>query len=308
MKIAIVGAGAMGSLFGALLAAGKNDVTLIDVYQPAVDAINTNGLQWQDKEGNQHTTRLGATTTPTSVGTVDLIIIFVKCYHTADAVRGALPLLGPSTIVLSLQNGWGNAPKIQSVVGAGRVLVGVTYHSATVIAPGVIKQAGRGRTVIGEWNGATSERVQAIAEAFRASGIEVETSDNVLTEIWSKLALNCCTLPTAALLNFTSDELIKHPGTLELMSALLREVVAVAHAQNVPLDYDERWNAITGLLSKAIGGKASMLQDVQARRRTEIAVINGAVVDAGKRLDVPTPHNQTMVWLIQALEETFAAV
>src|SRR5581483_3325502 len=121
MKIAIVGAGAMGSLFCALLSSGRNDVTLIDVYQPAVDAINTNGLQWQDKEGNQHTARIHATTTPTSAGAVDLIIIFVKCYHTEDAVRGALPLLGPSTTVLSLQNGWGNAPKIQSVVGAERV-------------------------------------------------------------------------------------------------------------------------------------------------------------------------------------------
>jgi 2-dehydropantoate 2-reductase len=119
------------------------------------------------------------------------------------------------------------------------------------------------------------------------------------------LALNVCTLPTAALLRFTADELVKHDGTLELMAALLGEAVAVANAQKIALDFDERWEVITNLLKRAVGGKASMLQDVENRRRTEIDVINGAIVAAGQQLNIPTPHNQAMVWLVKALEETF---
>ena len=102
-----------------------------------------------------------------------------------------------------------------------------------------------------------------------------------------------------------SHELVAFDGTKSLMAAILREVVAVANAQGIALDYDERWAAITGLLEKAIGGKASMLQDVEARRQTEIEVINGAIVDAGRRVNVPTPHNETMVWMIQAAERHY---
>lgn len=114
------------------------------------------------------------------------------------------------------------------------------------------------------------------------------------------MALNACTLPVAGLLHFMSHELVAFDGTRALMAAILKEVVDVAKAQGIALDYDERWAAITGLLEKAIGGKASMLQDVEARRQTEIEVINGAIVDAGKCAGVPTPVNETMVWMIQA--------
>jgi 2-dehydropantoate 2-reductase len=131
-------------------------------------------------------------------------------------------------------------------------------------------------------------------------------TDDVLKAIWSKLALNVCTLPTSALLRFYAGQLIQHTGTLELMQALLREVMSVANAQNIALEFDERWEAITGLLSRASGAKASMLQDVENRRRTEIDVINGAIVEAGQRLNIPTPYNQALVWLVKALEETFA--
>jgi 2-dehydropantoate 2-reductase len=120
------------------------------------------------------------------------------------------------------------------------------------------------------------------------------------------LALNVCTLPTSALLRFYAGQLIQHEGTLALMRVLLQEAVAVANAQGIDLNFDERWINITGLLERATGAKASMLQDVENRRRTEIDVINGAIVEAGRRLNIPTPYNETMVWLVKALEETFS--
>ena len=249
--------------------------------------------------------KVPASADPASVGPVDLIINFVKCYHTEAAVRAAAPMIAKDTAVLSLQNGWGNAPRIASIVGEDRVLVGLTYHGGTLLAPGRVKHPGVGMTYLGELSGKPTERLNAVANAFRAADIETTLSDKILNEVWKKLALNACTLPVAGLLYFMSHELVAFDGTKSLMAAILREVVAVANAQGIALDYDERWAAITGLLEKAIGGKASMLQDVEAKRQTEIEVINGAIVDAGRRVNVPTPHNETMVWMIQAAERHY---
>jgi 2-dehydropantoate 2-reductase len=308
MKIAVIGGGgAMGGLFGGHLARAGEDVTLVDVSREAVAAINAGGLQLQDAAGNTETIRVRATSDPAEVGAVDLALVFVKCYHTEAAVRGAAPLLGPETAVLSLQNGWGNAPRIAAIAGAERVLAGVTYHSATVLGPGRIHHTGRGITWLGELDGGRTDRLGKIAGALRRTGFEVASTENVLGAIWAKLALNVCTLPTSALLRFTADQLVEHDGTLSLMRGLLHEAVAVANAQGAALDEAERWEAITGLLARAKGGKSSMLQDVERQRRTEIDVVNGAVVEGGRRLGIATPCNGTMVWLIRSLEETFPA-
>jgi 2-dehydropantoate 2-reductase len=301
MKIAILGGGgAMGGIFGGYLARAGNDVTLIDVSKAAVTAINDNGLTIEEKDGSQPVIKVPATDDPAKVGPVDLIVNFVKCYHTEAAVRAAAPMIAGNTAVLSLQNGWGNAPRIASIVGEDRVLVGLTYHGGTLLAPGRVKHPGSGMTYIGELTGKPTERLGKVIEVFRAAQIETTQSERILDEVWKKLALNACTLPVAGLLQFMSHELVAFDGTKNLMASILREVVAVAKAQGIALDYDERWAAITGLLEKAIGGKASMLQDVEARRQTEIEVINGAIVEAGKRTGVATPVNDAMVWMIQA--------
>ena len=306
MKIAILGGGgAMGGLFGGYLARAGNDVTLIDVSRAAIGAINDNRLSIEEKDGSQPSFGVRASDDPKSIGPVDLVVNFVKCYHTEAAIRSAAPMIGAETAVLSLQNGWGNAPRIASIVGEDKVLVGLTYHSATLLAPGRVKHPGAGMTYIGELGGKPTKRLEKVAETFRGASFDVTVSDRILDEVWKKLALNACTLPTAALLRFFAHELAAfEPAKLE-MAAILREVVDVANAQGIALDYDERWNAITSLLEKAIGAKASMLQDVEATRQTEIEVINGAIVDAGKRVGVATPHNQAMVWMVQAAEQHY---
>ena len=306
MKIAIIGSGAMGGVFGALLAKGGHDVTLVDVWREGVDAINTNGLIVEQKTGERETIRVRATTNPADAGIVDVALVFVKCYHTEAAVKSALPIVGPRTVVLSLQNGWGNAARISAIVGADKVLVGVTYHSATLAGAGHVQHMAKGVTHLGGLGGAADARLPEIAAAFTAAGIEAHVSPTIREQIWSKLALNVCSLPTSSLLRCYAGDLVQRPGTVALMQALLREVVAVATALGIKLDYNERWTAISTLLEKATTAKASMLQDVMARRRTEIDVINGAIVAEGARFGIPTPHNQTLVDLIKALEDGFA--
>jgi 2-dehydropantoate 2-reductase len=217
-------------------------------------------------------------------------------------------MIGPRTAVLSLQNGWGNAPRIATIVGEDKVLVGLTYHSATLLAPGRVKHPGQGLTYLGELDGAMTPRLHAIADALKDAGFETQVTARIRDEIWKKLALNACSLPTAGLLRFLAHELVAHDDARLVMAAILREVVAVAHAQGIAIDYDERWDAITALLGKAVGGKASMLQDVEASRRTEIDVINGAIVDAGLRAGVPTPVNAAMVQLIGALQAKYLEI
>jgi len=306
MRIAVLGGGgAMGGLFGGWLADAGNDVILIDVSTAAVEAINTHGLTIEEKDGSRRQVRVEASGNPAAVGPVDLIVNFVKCYHTDAAIRSALPMVGVNTAILSLQNGWGNAPRIADIVGRERVLVGLTYHSATLVAPGHVKHPGLGMTFMGELDGQVTPRLQHAVQAFKAAGFETTLSTNILNEVWKKLALNVCTLPTAALLGLQAHQLVEHEGMMETMRALLGEVVAVAKAQGIQIDLEERWEAITTLLRRAVGAKASMLQDVEARRRTEIDVINGAIVRAGGEHGIPTPYNNTMVWLVRTLEETF---
>src|SRR5262245_45978026 len=124
MRIAILGAGAMGSAIGALLHKAGHPVTLIDVARPAIEAVQSRGLIIQNKAGQQETVPMAITDQPTSIGAVDLLLVFVKCYHTEAAVRSALPIIGPATTVLSLQNGWGNGPRIAALVGREKVVLG----------------------------------------------------------------------------------------------------------------------------------------------------------------------------------------
>lgn len=308
MKIAILGGGgAMGGIFGGMLATAGNDVVLVDVSKAAVDAINSNGLTIEEKSGERNVVSIVASTDPGSIGPVDLIINFVKCYHTEAAVRAAIPMIAADTAFLTLQNGWGNADTIGSIVGAERVLVGLTYHSGTLLGPGHVKHPGVGTTYIGELSGSVTPRLEQIVAAFRGAGFDTTQSTSILNEVWKKLALNACTLPTSALLRFFAHQLVAHDGVRSEMRAILEEVVAVAKAQGIPLEFEERWLAITSLLEKAIGGKASMLQDVEAKRRTEIDVINGAIVAAGRRVGIPTPHSDAMVNLVSGLQGSFAA-
>jgi len=306
MRIAVLGgAGAMGSVFGGYLARAGHDVVLIDVWEEAVQEITRSGLTLENPDGSRQHIRVKAASSPNGLEPADLILVLVKCYHTETAVRAAIPLLAASTIVLTLQNGWGNGETIAGLVGQERVLIGVTYHSATVLGPGHVRHTGRGATYLGGLDARVGDRAEQVAHALTEAGLLTTATAEVVREIWAKLALNACTLPTAALLGFRAGQLLRHEGTRRLMRALLEEVVLAARAAGIELDSQERWEAVCTLLSRAADAKPSMLQDVERRRRTEIEVINGAVVRLGEAHGIPTPCNRTMVWLVRALEETF---
>lgn len=308
MKFVIVGGGgAMGGVWASRLAGAGHDVAILDVSPPALDAINADGLTIERKNGTTDVTRVRATANAAELGHADAVLFFTKAYHTAAAAELARPVVDERTTVVSLQNGWGNADTLAGVFAPERIVMGVTYHSATVRAPGRVAYTNdAGPTIVGPYtDGAGLERATAIGEAMERAGIETTVTPGVKTEVWKKVILNCATLPTAALTRLTAGGLGQPGPLLDLLDAITREATAVANALGYDIDPDERIETIHGLLGRGGDGKASMLQDVEAQRQPEIAVINGAILREAERLGVPVPINRAMVALIGGLERSW---
>jgi 2-dehydropantoate 2-reductase len=301
MRIAVVGAGAMGSIFGARFVQGGHETVLVDVIESLVDTVNTSGVTIV--RGDEETaTRVPATTDPSSVGAVDAVVFFTKCYHTAAAAQSAHPLVGAQTIVASLQNGWGNGDVLAAEYDPAQIVLGVTYNSGLVLGPGRVRHPADAATTLGPFAGDSTGDAERLAQAIRDGGLEAEVAAQVRPEIWKKLVLNAATLPTAALAGMNAGALTEDPEMHELVSETAREAVAVARALGYDIDPEERVDSIHALLERAAATKGSMLQDFEAGRRTEIDVINGAVVRAAAESGVDVPLNRALVALVKGWE------
>jgi len=307
VNVAVIGAGAMGGVWAARLAATGHEVTVVDVSAAIVGAINADGLTVEDKEGAVETARVYATSDPAEVGPVDAAFFFVKAHQTAAAAALAKPLVGPGTSVVSLQNGWGNADTLAGLFPPERLALGVTYHSAKVLGPGRVAHTATGPTFLGPYADAAGlDGATTIGAAMTAAGIETTVSPAVKTEVWKKLILNCATLPTSALTRLQAGYLGQPGPLLELLDAIAAEATAVANAKGYEIDITERIETIHGLLGRGGAGKASMLQDVEGERKTEIEVINGAIVRAAGETGTEAPLNRAMVALVNGLERSWA--
>jgi 2-dehydropantoate 2-reductase len=291
----------MGSIFGARLTAAGHDTVLIDVSAPVVDALNGHGITTTQGD-QQETTKVRATTDPGEVGPVDLVVFFTKCYHTAAAATAAEPLVAGETVVASLQNGWGNGDVLVRAFGPERVVVGVTYNSGLLTEPGRVVHPSEQPTIVGALDGGNPSNAELLATALSEAGFDTRVAVPVQQEIWKKLILNAACLPAAALAGATSGTLTSNDELHELVSETAVEATAVATALGFEIDAQERIDTIHSLLGQGAGAKASMLQDFEAGRRTEIDVINGAVVAAADDVGVSTPVNRALVRLVKGWE------
>lgn len=301
MKIAVVGAGAMGSIFGACFVRGGHETVLVDVAPALIERINADGVTIV-RNGKETVTRVPATSDTESVGTVDAVAFCVKCYHTESAVELARPLVGPETVVASLQNGWGNGDVLAQAFPQEQVVVGVTYNSGTVLDVAKVAHPGVGPTTLGSFADGTTEGAERLAGALSDGGLEALVASPVRPEIWKKLILNAASLPAAALTGMTAGAMGASEDMCALMGATAAEAVTVARALGFDIDERERIDTILGVSKRAGSTKASMLQDVEGGRRTEIDVINGAVVRAADEVGVPVPLNRAFVQLIHGWE------
>ena len=238
MKIAVVGAGAMGSIFGARFHQAGHETVLVDVVQPLVDTINADGVTVV-RGDDETVTRVPATTDPASVGPVDIVVFFTKCYHTSSAAESARPLVGPDTVVASLQNGWGNGDVLAAAYPPGQVVLGVTYNSGLLQGPGRVLHPAEQPTLVGSFSDG-GDGAARLAEALESAGLAATVASPVRPEIWKKLILNAASLPASALTGMTAGALGTCDDMLDLVSETTREAVAVAQALGYDIDFDER--------------------------------------------------------------------
>jgi len=302
MKIAVVGAGAMGSLFGALLAESGKEVWLFDIWSDHIKAVNENGL-CVEREGKTRIVRMNATVDPSKIGQADLVIIFVKSTQTAPAAETAAGLLGAGGLAMTLQNGMGNADIIADTIDPARILAGATSHGATVLGPGNIRHAGKGPTIIGSWStsGEGQNRVEKVADMFTRAGIETEAVADVRSVIWEKLLVNIGINAVTALTGIKNGQLLDVEATRKLSRCAVEEAVTVARAQGVKVR-DDAADHVFKIAEATAANRSSMGQDVDNKRQTEIGAINGFIVREAERLCLKTPVNVTLTGLIETIQ------
>lgn len=302
MKTAVVGAGAMGSLFGALLAEAGNEVWLYDVWEEHVSAVNQNGLKIE-REGKTRTVRMNATLDPAQIGRADLVIIFVKSSHTRTAAQTAGTIAGPDGSVMTLQNGMGNADIIAEVMAPDRILAGTTSHGATMLGAGHIRHAGIGPTTIGAWaeSDLGQQRLGKVADFFNSAAIETQAVADVRSVVWNKLLINIGINAITALSGIKNGHLLDLEITRELSRRAVEEAMAVARAQQIEIKADAV-EIVYKVAEATAANRSSMGQDVDNKRQTEIAAINGFIVQEAGRLGIEAPINFALTALIETLQ------
>ncbi len=302
MKIAVVGAGAMGSLFGAMLAEAGNNVWLYDVWLEHVQTINQDGLRIERKDKTR-TVEIKATDDPHQVGRAELVIVFVKSSQTSLAAKTAKTIAGSDGAVMTLQNGMGNADVIAKFIEPQRILAGTTSHGATLLGPASIRHAGCGPTTIGTWSQTEAglQRAGQFAKFFNRAGIKTESVADVRSVIWNKLLTNIGINAITALTQIKNGQILDLEITRELVRSAVAEAMSVAQAENIEFQ-DDALEWVFKVAQATALNRSSMGQDVDNRRQTEIAAINGFIVREAKRLGLKAPVNFALTALVQTLE------
>ncbi|RPJ24659.1 MAG: 2-dehydropantoate 2-reductase [Chloroflexi bacterium] len=289
MKILIMGTGGVGGYYGGLLAQQGNEVTFIS-RGAHLYAIRHEGLKVKSVHGDFTVSPANATEDPAKVEPVDLILFCVKAYSTDEAAEAIRPVVGPQTVVMSLQNGVDAADRIGKVLGLEHVIGGVTWLSSAVEAPGLIRQISQFRRIVfGELDGGRSERIQSIYEVLNQTGITVEISEDIRKVLWTKLVFIAAVSGIGSLTRLPMGDYRAIPETRSLLSSLMQEVESLARAQGVSLDGDvvQKWLEFVDNAAPHI--KPSMQLDVEAGHRTELESMIGVVGRKGRELGVPTP-------------------
>jgi 2-dehydropantoate 2-reductase len=307
-KVVVIGAGAMGGLFGGLLAEGGLDVTLVDTWGDHIAAISVGGLRIVGVGGDR-AIPIAATTDAGIVEAADVVLFQCKSFANDGAAESARHLFKGQTVAISFQNGLGNEQALGRVLGAQNVMGGLTAQAGLVEAPGVVRNFGDLPTIIGEMAGGLSARASAIAEAFTRAGLATAASADIKRDKWKKLLGNVALGAISAVTDLRSFEIMRIPELQAIVLRSVDEAAAVAKAEGIALDVAEAREVLMKLVDTSGGGtgtsKSSMREDIARRRRTEIDTIHGSVQRLARRHGLPTPTIDTMIALVKALESTY---
>lgn len=301
MKIAVIGAGAMGSIYGGHLSL-QNEVWLVDTNQETVEHIQKNGLILQE-EGQDITYHPSAVTSSEGLPPMDLVILFVKALYSRSALSANRELIGPDTFLMTLQNGSGHEDILSEFVPADHIIIGTTEDNGAVLAPGYVRRGGTGKTNIGMPAGDPSGFLPKVKETLDACGFQGQIHSNIQQLIWDKLFTNVSLSALTGVLQVPMGFIASNEYAWSIAERLIQEAAAVA--RGLGLQADEKAIAekvrLTSLNSPE--GITSICADLKAGRKTEVNTISGSVVRASQKCGVPSPTHQLIVELIHAMED-----
>jgi 2-dehydropantoate 2-reductase len=300
VRIAVVGTGAMGSIYAGLLASAGHEIWAVDVNAEHVEAILSGGLRVEGASGDR-TVRIEATTTPAEVGEVELVVVATKAMDAQAAARSARPLIGADTTVLTIQNGLGAADTVADVTGDERLMIGVAGgFGASLVAPGHAHHHGSELVRLGERLGPATARTERIADVWRQAGFTVKTYDDVEQIIWEKLICNVAFSGPCGLLELTMGELIDNPYAWSIAARCAEEALQVACALGVPVAFEDAAEYVRDYGLTIPAARPSVLLDLLAGRPCEIEWINGSIPREAERVGLAAPTNDLVTTLVLA--------
>ena len=300
MKIAVIGAGAMGSIYGGHLSL-HNDVTLIDTNPKVIETVQQNGLKIEEN-GQENIYRPAAAISSEGMEPVDLIILFVKALYSKAALSGNRNLIGPDTYVMTLQNGSGHEDILGEFVPQDHIIIGTTEDNGAVLGFGHIRHGGVGNTNVGMLTEDKENFLNRLKESFDSCGFNVRIHPNIQQLIWDKLFTNVSLSAVTAVLQVNIGYIAANEYAWKMTMALLHEAVETAHALGLEADEEKLAEKIKATSAGSPEGVTSICADIRAGRKTEVDTISGSVVRAAHKAGVPVPVHEFVVNTIHALE------
>lgn len=299
--MAILGAGAIGCLFGAYLYGSGQSILLVHHRKEVVELIRRNGVVVRDPSGRKIKARIGIAQSLSQSDHPDLILITVKAYDTENAARHLGRLYMPGVPVLSIQNGFGNIETISRFVSRLSILGGTTTEAALLKAPGILRHTGRGITWIGEVDGQSTKRLKHVMKIFAAAGFRTVINRNIQGAIWSKGIVNSTINPISAIERVPNGGIIGSPHLMSIAYKIARECARVSGATRIRVSPEPGW-LLRRTLKSSRRNKSSMLRDVESGRKTEIMQLNASIVKKGNSLGIETPYNALLTRLVLGMQ------
>ncbi len=304
MKIAIFGAGAMGSIYAGLFVEAGHEVHAVDIWQAHVEAINRDGLRIEGASGDRVVTGIRATGDGSTVGACDLYVLATKAAGVGPAAEVIAPLMGAESVVLTIQNGLGAGERIARFLPAERILLGVADgFGASMRGPGHVHHNAMNLIRLGEMNGGMTDRLERVTRIWQDAGFNARAFADIEQLIWGKYICNVAFSGPCTVFDYTLGELMADPAAWEIAKGCAREVAALARAKRIDVDYGDPDEYISAFGRKMPGARPSMLLDHRAGRRSEVDAINGMAVELGRELGIPTPYNEVLTAIIRHREK-----
>ena len=307
MKIAVIGVGAMGSVYAALLAEAGNDVWAIDTWAEHLDAIRQNGLRVEGASGDRIVTNVHAVSDVVEAGECDLYIIATKAAGVEAAARSIARVMGGTSLVLTIQNGLGSGERIAQFMPTGNVLLGVADgFGASMKGPGHAHHNAMKLIRLGEMNGGLTERLAQVEQVWQSAGFNAKAFEDINQLIWEKFLCNVTFSAPCTVFDCTVGELMANPVWWDVATGCTREAYACGIAKQISFGFDDPVAYVTAFGANMPHARPSMLLDHMAGRVSEIDAINGRVPVLGRKLGIATPYNDTLCAIVRRHEEAFA--